>query len=121
MLTEVGRLGPLAAFEDVPVLHWHGDTFDRPVGASRLASTGVCANQASSVGRHVLALQFHSEATGTGFEHWRIGHACEIAGTPGVSPLELRAQSQSPAARSAACGEGCLNTWLDGIPQAAAA
>jgi len=41
-LTEAGRRSPLAALEDVPVLHWHGDTYALPEGAQRLASTDAC-------------------------------------------------------------------------------
>jgi GMP synthase (glutamine-hydrolysing) len=44
---------------DTPVLHWHGDTFDLPAGATLLASTEICANQAFSWGRNALAFQFH--------------------------------------------------------------
>jgi GMP synthase (glutamine-hydrolysing) len=120
-LTDAGRRGPLAALEDVPVLHWHGDTFDLPIGAARLASTALCANQAFAVGRQVLAFQFHPEATEVGFERWLIGHACEIVGTSGISPQALRVQAQSLAARGAACGERCLEAWLVGLTQAAAA
>jgi GMP synthase (glutamine-hydrolysing) len=120
-LTDAGRQGPLAALEDVPVLHWHGDTFDLPVGAARLASTGICANQAFAVGRHVLAFQFHPEATEAGFERWLIGHACEISATPGVSARALRAQSQSMAASGASGGQRCLETWLDSLAHASAA
>ena len=42
--------------------HWHGDTFEIPVGASCIAESEACPNQAFSFddGR-VLGLQFHLE------------------------------------------------------------
>ena len=43
------------------VLHWHGDTFDLPRRATRLASTPVCANQAFRLGRRQVGFQFHCE------------------------------------------------------------
>ncbi len=44
-------------------LHWHGDTFDLPSGATHLLSSDVCLNQAFSYNDRVLALQFHLEMT----------------------------------------------------------
>jgi GMP synthase-like glutamine amidotransferase len=45
------------------VFHWHGDTFDLPENAIRLASSAGCKNQAYIYKDKVLALQFHLEPT----------------------------------------------------------
>ena len=45
------------------VFHWHGDTFDLPTGATHLAKSRACTNQAFSVGDQILAVQFHLETT----------------------------------------------------------
>lgn len=44
-------------------LHWHGETFDLPEGATRLAETDAVPNEAFRLGDRVLGLQFHIEAT----------------------------------------------------------
>jgi len=61
----------LAGLPDViPVLHWHGDTFDLPAGAVRLAENDVCANQAYRLGRHAYGLQFHVETDASLVRDW---------------------------------------------------
>lgn len=43
-----------------PTLQWHGDSFDLPPGATRLASSPMYPNQAFRIGRS-YGLQFHIE------------------------------------------------------------
>ena len=115
-ISEAARNGPLGHFADVPVLHWHGDTFDLPQEAELLASTEICPNQAFSLGRHALACQFHPEISGLGFERWLVGHAVEIAGAPYISSAALRRDTERLARISASRGEGCLAQWLAALP-----
>lgn len=48
--------------ETFPVFHWHGDTFDLPIGAYHLLLSEGCKNQAFCRD-NVLGLQFHFEVT----------------------------------------------------------
>jgi GMP synthase-like glutamine amidotransferase len=66
--------GEDALFRDVSpcelVFHWHGETFDLPRGAVRLAGSAVCKNQAYRFGINVYGLQFHLEVTPEMIAEW---------------------------------------------------
>jgi GMP synthase-like glutamine amidotransferase len=53
------------AFPGLPavstVLHWHGDTFELPAGATRLAASEGCPEQGFLIRNKCLGLQFHIE------------------------------------------------------------
>jgi len=115
-LTAAGRASPLALLEPsrVPVLHWHGDTFDLPDRVELLASTGVCANQAFRLGERVLALQFHAEVEAAALERWLIGHTVEL-GLAGIDPRELREQARRHGAALESCSTRLWDAWLAGL------
>lgn len=60
-------LGEFRIFNDLPVMrkafHWHGDTFNIPKGAVRIARSQLFPNQGFIFDRRVVALQFHLEVT----------------------------------------------------------
>lgn len=97
------------------VLHWHGDTFDLPYGATHLASSQKYVNQGFAWGNCGLALQFHPEVTKRGLERWFIGHACEINHTPGVTVAQLRIDTEKYAQPLEVQGEKCWQEWLEQI------
>lgn len=109
-LTDDGRDSPLSVFEDQPVLHWHGDIFDLPEGATLLASTDQCPNQAFSVGK-TLALQFHPEADGANFELWLIGHTVELHAA-GIDVRTLRAANDEFRLGLVKRATQFFKTWL---------
>ncbi len=52
------------------VLHWHGDAFEVPRGATVLASTLACQNQMFRFGRRAFGIQFHAEIDAADVEVW---------------------------------------------------
>lgn len=50
------------------VFHWHGDTFDLPVGSVHIARSEACLHQAFVYNERVIGLQFHLESTPKGVE-----------------------------------------------------
>jgi len=97
---------------DRRVLHWHGDTFDLPAGAERLASTEITPNQAFAHGA-ALGLQFHIEAEPARFERWLIGHAGELAAA-GIDVTALRRQAARELPAIAGAGARAIEAWLGG-------
>jgi GMP synthase (glutamine-hydrolysing) len=112
-LTEAGAascLGPLAD-DDAVVLHWHGDSFDLPSGAQRLASNQHYENQAFAWRRNALALQFHLEADPGRLEQWYVGHAAELAAA-GRSVADLRTATARLAEGRALLADRVFTRWL---------
>ncbi|RAI37753.1 glutamine amidotransferase [Rhodoplanes roseus] len=113
-VTDDGRAVGLGDFATTPVLHWHGDNFALPPGATRLAATAACPNQAFSVGPSILGLQFHVEVDPETIETWLVGHTVEL-GKAGIDPRTLRAQAASVGQATAEKGRAFMARWLDGV------
>ena len=103
-------LSPLQE-DDAAVLHWHGDTFDLPDRAERLASNQHYPNQAFAHGRSALALQFHLEADPHRLERWYVGHAAEL-GAAKIPVSGLRAETARLAPGRAALADRVFSRWL---------
>ena len=74
-------------------LQWHGDTFDIPEGAVRLAGSPAYPNQAFRWGERAYGVQFHVEVTAELAEQWAKvpeyeEYADRVLG-PGALPLLL--------------------------------
>ncbi|MGH9018400.1 MAG: type 1 glutamine amidotransferase [Acidimicrobiales bacterium] len=72
-LNDEGRADPVLGPEGdaLPVVHWHGDTFTIPAGATHLASSDRYPNQAFRYGTDVYGLQFHLEVDDEVADAWR--------------------------------------------------
>jgi GMP synthase (glutamine-hydrolysing) len=115
-LTEEGLSSCLGSLQndDAMVLHWHGDSFDLPSGATRLASNENYENQAFAYGAAALALQFHLEADPRQLEEWYVGHTLELAAEK-ISIAELRAATQRHRKDFAIRADRIFGDWLDQI------
>ena len=80
VLTPDGRDDPLLEGfpQEVPVFHWHGDTFDLPPQASLLARGEKCQNQLFRRGA-IAGVQFHLEVTSAEARQWAGRYAGELS------------------------------------------
>jgi GMP synthase (glutamine-hydrolysing) len=113
-LTGAGQASPLAALDGVPLLHWHGDRFEVPEGATLLARTDA-APQAFARGR-ALALQCHPEMGDPAdpIEPWCAGADDYVAGA-GTDVATIRADYARLGPAAVAAGRRMLTEWLAGL------
>lgn len=110
--TEAGKNSPVRFFANVPVMQWHGDTFELPEGATRLAQSSTYDNQAFALGNWGLAIQFHPEMTPAMHETWLAdgSRTLEKLGVPAES-LEEENELYNHAMEQAS--EAMLHDYLD--------
>ncbi|AJM92027.1 MULTISPECIES: type 1 glutamine amidotransferase [Nitrosopumilus] len=71
------------------VFHWHGDTFDLPDDAVRLASSEYYQNQAFQY-KSAVGLQFHIEVNEEMVNLWLDNTEEKIKQIPGINPQKIR-------------------------------
>tara|TARA_Y100000031_G_C8083779_1_gene320897 strand:+ start:73 stop:777 length:705 start_codon:yes stop_codon:yes gene_type:complete len=77
--------------KDMTVFQWHGDTFDVPTGAKRLAKSELFSNQAFKLSEKIVALQFHLEITEEAVYQWMEEYEEELNGLKGcIDPEKIR-------------------------------
>jgi GMP synthase (glutamine-hydrolysing) len=116
-LTAAGRSD--AVFGGLPAqlltLQWHGDTFDLPAGAVRLAGSTAFPNQAFRFGRAAYGVQFHLEVSEELAAEWAAvpayAEALERVLGPGALD-DLLARLSSHAGELLGYGRRLFERWL---------
>lgn len=73
------------------VLHWHGDTFELPAGAIRVATSEACKEQGFYIPGSCLGLQFHVESTDASVTSLMAHCADELTEDPFVqTPCQIK-------------------------------
>ena len=99
------------------VYQWHGEGFDLPAGAARLASSELFANQAFRYGRSAFGFQFHIELTLAMMHRWTTRGA-ERFTLPGAQQRTAHLEGRALYdAESSAFLDRFLGMWL-GLPRA---
>ncbi len=113
-LTAAGRASPLALIAEVPVLHWHGDSFDLPAGTELLASTAAYRNQAFRRGSNILGLQCHPEMGADWLEPWLANGERWLA-KAGYSVAQVRREAETLGPAALDAGRALFRRWLGGL------
>jgi len=112
--TDAGKVSPVRHFAGVPVVQWHGDTFELPSGATRLAGSARYVNEAYALGDYGLAVQFHPEMRGEMYDEW-IADGSKELDSLGIAHESLRAQRDAHAAAMEAASSAMLREWLGSL------
>ena len=96
--------------------HWHGETFTIPAGATRLAASPYCANQAFAFGKH-LGMQCHVEMTPEMIRSWcRDSRARGSMRPPSVqTPEEMQKDMQPRVEALNAVARRVYDRWIEGL------
>ena len=118
-ITSQGRDDPVFADspEDLVTLQWHGDTFDLPDGAVRLAGSPAYANQAFRFER-AYGVQFHLEVSAAMAHEWASvpAYAASLENTLGPGAADDFVQRiERRSAEMLGHGRALFERWIDHV------
>lgn len=114
--TEAGVVSPIRHFDGVPVVEWHGDTFELPESATLLASSSDYSNEAFAIGDFALAVQFHPEVTDEMHETW-VSDGYNELDELAIDPEALRRDREAHSARMQEASRAAFSEWLENLPR----
>ena len=114
-LNEAALDSPLRHLQDVPILHWHGDTFPLPQNVELLASSHIYKHQAFRRGPNILALQFHAEmGQDPRFHEWIVQWPESVV-EAGGDEASMKAAHDLHGPVAVAAGRRMIAEWLSGL------
>ncbi len=115
-LQRVAKPSQEAILRDLPerfmAFHWHGDTFEIPSGAIRIAQSQACRNQAFEYGRHVVGLQFHLEYSARSIEKMLVHCADELVEAPFIQSRDQITEGLAHLRRASEVLDAILRSFL---------
>ncbi|WP_431279312.1 glutamine amidotransferase [Leifsonia poae] len=118
--TSAGAESPIRHFDGVPVVEWHGDTFELPASATLLASSSDYSNEAFAIGDFALAVQFHPEVTDEMHEQW-VADGYNELDENALDPDALRQDRARYSAAMQDASSRAFSEWLAQLPVGSAA
>jgi GMP synthase (glutamine-hydrolysing) len=105
-----------AAGEMLPVFQWHSYSYELPHGATHLARTQTCEQQAFRFGSNAYGFQFHLEADEAVIERWlglpSFRAELAAAGLP-TDEATIRSETARRVAATRASADAVFNNFLD--------
>ncbi len=117
-VAEAGRTDPVLGVvgERLPVFQWHSYSYQLPKGATHLASSDACEQQAFRYGDSAYGFQFHLEADEAVIERWlglpSFRAELAAAGLP-MDDGAIRAETATRVAATRVTADAVFNNFLD--------
>ncbi len=113
-LVQNGTVSMSAPQNRLRVFHWHGDTFDLPQGAVRLAYSSLYQNQAFRYDDFAYGLQFHVEMTESMIREWVAAGREELAGVSSyINPAAILKETSVYLSRLQECASQFCQEFFD--------